>query len=129
MKITTTTVSGAGTLLMTVIPAGLSLAFSLGAGSLFGHRFVFLLMGSIFLLIPWVLACSIDSEYMTEIAELRRGCPCCGAACTLVHLNELPFGKSLVVYECMTEIAVRRKKTKLHKSIICGNANDECDTI
>lgn len=129
MKITTTTVSGAGILLMTVIPAGLSLAFSLGAGSLFGHKFVFLLVGSIFLLIPWVLACNIDSEYMTEIAELRRGCPCCGAACTLVHLNELPFGKSLVVYECMTEIVVRHKKTKLHKSIICGNANDECDTI
>lgn len=129
MKITTTTVSGAGILLIIVISAGLSLAFSLGAGSLFGHKFVFLLVGSIFLLIPWVLVCSIDSEYMTEIAELRRGCPCCGAACTLVHLNELPFGKSLVVYECMTEIVVRRKKTKLHKSIICGNANDECDTI
>lgn len=129
MKITTTTVSGAGTILIIVISAGLSLVFSLGAGSLFGHRFVFLLVGSIFLLIPLVLACGIDSEYMLTTAKLKRGCPCCGAACTLVHLNELPFGKSLVVYECMTEIVVRRKKTKLHKSIICGNANDECDTI
>ena len=129
MKITTATVSRAGILLMTVIPAGLSLAFSLGAGSLFGHEFVFLLVGFIFLLIPLVLACGIDSEGVITTAELRRGCPCCGAACTLVHLNGFPFGKSLVIYECMTEIVVRRKKTKLHKSIICGNANDECDTI
>ena len=118
MKTTTATVSRAGILLMIVMPAGLSLAFSLGAGSLFGHEFVFLLVGFIFLLTPWVLACNIDSECAITTADLRRGCPCCGAACTLVHLNEFPFSKSSVIYECMTEIAVRRKKTKLHKSII-----------
>lgn len=128
MKCITTSLSTPGIAAIVVVPASIATAMFAAAGTT-GHTVLFSLLGLILYLLPVVAAYGIDADSITTMNKVGYHCPYCGAECKYTNTNRLPFAKSKIVYECMTECIARRKKYVLRKSITCGIASDECDTI
>ena len=128
MKCITTSLSTPGIAAIIVVPASIATAMFAAAVTT-GHTVLFPLLGFILYLFPVVAAYGIDVDIITTMDKVGYYCPYCGAGCKYTDTNRLPFAKSKIVYECMTECITRRKKYVLHKSITCGITSDECDTI
>ena len=128
MKCITTSLSTPGIAAIVVVPASIATAMFVAAVTT-GHTVLFPLLGFILYLFPVVAAYGIDIDIITTVDKVGYCCPYCGAECKYTDTNRLPFAKSKIVYECMTECITRRKKYVLHKSITCGIASDECDAI
>ena len=128
MKCITTSLSTPGIAAIIVVPASIATAM-LDAAVTTGHTVLFPLLGFILYLFPVVAAYGIDVDIITTMDKVGYYCPYCGAECKYTDTNRLPFAKSKIVYECMTECITRRKKYVLHKSITCGITSDECDAI
>ena len=118
-----------GVILVVAVPLGLCGAFA-AIAPYTEHEIVFFALSLIFSVVPFAGIVLTDDSRLAEAERFTRGCPICGAKCIQIDVNYIPLGKSRVTYECMTEIAVRRKKHAVHRSVMCGiEAIDEGDII
>lgn len=117
-----------GVILVVAVPLGLCGAFA-AIAPYTEHEIVFFALSLIFSAVPVAGIVLTDDSCLVEAERLTRGCPICGAKCIQIDVNYIPLGKSRVTYECMTEIAVRRKKHAVHRSVMCGIEAIGDDTI
>lgn len=106
-------------ILVVAVPLGLCGAFA-AIAPYTEHEIVFFALSLIFSVVPFAGIVLTDDSCLVEADRFTRGCPICGAKCIQIDVNYIPLGKLRVTYECMTEIAVRRKKHAVHRSVMCG---------